>query len=60
VLVIAPSERRAESIRKTVSKQTQKIFWFTTLEQIKREGFWSAVWLRPEGGQKLSLLERKL
>jgi hypothetical protein len=60
VLVIASSERRAESIRKTVLKQTQKIFWFTTLEQIKREGFWSAVWFRPEGGRKLSLLERSL
>ncbi|PYP90821.1 MAG: hypothetical protein DMG65_09945 [Candidatus Angelobacter sp. Gp1-AA117] len=60
VLVIASSDRRAESIRKTVLKQTQKIFWFTTLEQIKREGFWSAIWFRPEGGQKLSLLERSL
>lgn len=60
VLVIASSERRAESIRKTVLKQTQKIFWFTTLEQIKAEGFWSAIWIRPEGGQRLSLLERNL
>jgi hypothetical protein len=59
-LVIPSSERRAESIRKTVLKQTQKIFWFTTLEQIKREGFWSPVWLRPTGDQKLSLLERSL
>ena len=59
-LVIASSERRAESIRKTVLKHTQKIFWFTTLEQIKREGFWSPVWLRPAGDQKFSLLERSL
>lgn len=60
VLVIASSDRRAESIRKTVLKQTQKIFWLTTLPQIKREGFWSAVWIRPDGDQKLSLLERNL
>jgi Replication-relaxation len=60
VLVVAESERRLNSIRKTIAKQTQKIFWFSTLEQIKRESVWSAVWLRPTGGQGLSLLERSL
>ncbi|HLJ27908.1 MAG TPA: replication-relaxation family protein [Candidatus Angelobacter sp.] len=60
VLVIASSGRRADSIRKIVLRQTQKIFWFTTLEQIKAEGFWSAIWFRPEGSQRLSLLERNL
>lgn len=60
VLVVASSERRLQSIRKTIAKQTQKIFWLSTLEQIKREGFWSQVWLRPAGDQKLSLLERSL
>jgi hypothetical protein len=60
VLVLASSERRLSSIRKTVAKQTAKIFWFSTLEQLKREGFWSAVWLRPAGDQRLSLVERNL
>jgi hypothetical protein len=60
VLIVAISERRLSSIRKTVAKQTAKIFWFSTLEQIKREGFWSAVWLRPAGDQRLSLIERNL
>jgi hypothetical protein len=60
VLVLAPSERRLRTIQKTVLKQTQKIFWLSTLEQIKRDGFWQAVWLRPNKDQKLSLLERNL
>ena len=60
VLVVVSSERRLQSIRKTIAKQTQKIFWLSTLEQIKREGFWSPVWLRATGDQKFSLLERSL
>jgi hypothetical protein len=60
VLVVATSERRLSFIRKTVAKQTTKIFWFSTLEPIKREGFWSAVWLRPTGDQRFSLLERNV
>ena len=60
VLVVTASDRRLQSIRKTVAKQTPKIFWFSTLEQIKCEGFWHAIWQRPEGSSKLSLLERNL
>ena len=60
VLVVVSSERRLQSIRKTIANQTQKIFWLSTLEQIKCEGFWSQVWLRPTGDLKLSLLERSL
>jgi Replication-relaxation len=60
VLVTASSERRLQTVRKTIAKQTQKIFWLSTLEQIKREGFWSPVWLRPTGDQRLSLVERSL
>jgi hypothetical protein len=56
VLVLASSERRMANIRATVAKSTDKIFWFTTLEIIHRDGFWSPVWLRPTGGQRLSLL----
>jgi hypothetical protein len=56
VLVIASSERRLGFVRKTVAKLTDKIFWFTTFELINRDGFWSAVWLRPKGDQRQSLL----
>ena len=56
VLVVASSEKRLANIRATVTKSTDKIFWFTTSETIHRDGFWSPVWLRPTGGQRLSLL----
>ena len=56
VLVVASSEKRLTKIRTTVAKSTDKIFWFTTFENIHRDGFWSPVWLRPTGGQRLSLL----
>ncbi len=56
VLVIANSERRLANIRTAVAKSTDKIFWFATIESIKREGIWSAVWLRPTGDQRHSFL----
>jgi hypothetical protein len=56
VLVVTRSERRSEFIRLTVSKTTDKIFWFSTFEAINRDGFWSAIWLRPKGDQKQALL----
>jgi len=31
-----------------IPKQTQRHFSFSTLDTIKRQGFWSAVWLRPK------------
>lgn len=56
VLVIANSLRRLDSIRQTVSKSTDKMFWFSTFEMIQREGFWSTVWFRPTGDLRQSLL----
>ena len=56
VLVVASSEKRLANIRATVTKSTDRIFWFTTFDIIHRDGFWSPVWLRPTGGQRLSLL----
>jgi hypothetical protein len=55
VLVVANSERRTAHIRAAVSKSTDKIFRFTTLDNINRDGLWSPVWLRPTGDQRLSL-----
>ncbi len=56
VLVVANSDRRLMNIRAAVAKSTDKIFWFTTLENINRDGLWSSVWLRPAGDQRHSLL----
>jgi len=56
VLVIATTERRLQHIRAAVAKFTDKIFWLSTFDEIKQRGFWSPVWLRPTGGQRLPLL----
>jgi hypothetical protein len=57
VLVAVNSERRQESIRKTIGAVTEKIFRFTTLENA-RTRFFSPVWLRPVGHQPESLFEQ--
>ena len=56
VLVIAESERRLLQIRKTVAQQTSKVFWFSTLNVINRQGLFAAHWLRPVGDSRFSLL----
>ncbi len=56
VLVIANTERRMDSLRAATSSLTNKIFWFSTFDSIRRDGFWSPVWLRAEGDQRQSLL----
>jgi hypothetical protein len=56
VLVVANSERRLDNIRAVVAKSTDKIFWFTTLDNIHRDGFWYPIWLRPKGDQRHSLI----
>lgn len=56
VLVVTDSEKRMLSLKSHIRKSTSKIFYFTTLENIIKQGFWSAVWLRPEGEQVQSLI----
>ena len=49
VLVVANSDVRLDALRRHIAKQTQKLFWFATLNTIMRQGFWSASWLRATG-----------
>jgi hypothetical protein len=49
VLVVTDAEERMHLLRRHISKQTQKLFWFQTVSTIQRQGFWSASWLRSEG-----------
>lgn len=56
VLVVANTDRRLAGIRATIAKTTDKIFWFTSLERIRRDGFWAPIWLRPIGDGRLPLL----
>ena len=52
VLVATDSEARLRLLRTHIAKLTPKLFWFTTLNIIKQQGFWSPIWLRPEGDQQ--------
>lgn len=56
VLVTANSEKRAENIRQLTAKFTDKIFRFSSFQNINSEGFWSAIWRRPKADQRESLV----
>ena len=56
VLVVLHSERRMEAIRKTVAKRTEKLFWFSALDDVSGEGLCSSIWLRPIGTERIPLL----
>jgi hypothetical protein len=57
VVVVANSPGRAESIRKLVAYGfTDKVFWISDFETIKRDGFWGNVWVRPANSSKQSFL----
>ena len=55
-IVVANSERRMNSLRAATAALTEKIFWFTTLDAISGDGFWSPIWWRPTGDQRQPLL----
>jgi hypothetical protein len=56
VLVLANSERRLHSIRKTTSAITQKIFWFATLASVRND-FFASVWFRAGDNQATKLFD---
>lgn len=56
VLVITTTEQKLKAICAVVASQTTKIFWLTTFSDIKREGLFAPIWLRPMGEQRQSLL----
>ena len=60
VLVIAPTDRRVQSIRKGVRTITEKIFWFASLESIRGNGLFTPIWLRPLGDERLPLIKEIL
>ncbi len=55
VMVVSTSEKRLSALRGYIRKATQKIFYLTTLEKINAHGFYSPIWLRPDGEQTQSL-----
>jgi hypothetical protein len=56
VFVLAPTERRASSIRKTVAEITEKIFRVTTIEAAERNGLFGPIWFRPKGATQEHLI----
>ena len=57
VLVIANSERRLHSIRKTVATITTKLFRLATLMSVS-DGFFASVWYRPTENKPTTLFEK--
>jgi len=55
IAVVCTSERRIENLRRTVRKQTTKLFYFSLLETTKRDGFAAPHWLRPKGAARESI-----
>jgi len=49
VAVVCTSERRIHNLRRSVRKHTLKVFYFSLLETISRDGLCAPHWLRPEG-----------
>jgi len=56
VLVVLHSERRMEALRRTVAKRTEKLFWFSTQDDVSRQGLCCSIWLRPTGAVRMPLL----
>lgn len=56
-LVVTDSERRMGSLRTATAAITEKIFWFSTFENIQRNGFWSPIWKRPKDDRRVPLIE---
>jgi hypothetical protein len=55
-LVLLPSSRRLESVRTTIAKRTEKLFWLSTREQVESQGLWGRIWLRSTGAERLRLV----
>jgi hypothetical protein len=56
VLVVTTTGRRVCLLSSLIAKYTDKIFWLSTFESINRSGFWSSIWVRPNGNQPQALL----
>jgi DNA-binding PadR family transcriptional regulator len=55
VFVVTTSERRLRNLRTTIAKQTDRVFWFTTREQLGNLGPFALIWSRPKDATLQSL-----
>jgi hypothetical protein len=56
VLLITTGPKRVSSLRQAVSKVTDKLFWFSTLNAVSERGLWEPIWQRPSSSEPISLL----
>lgn len=57
ILVLLQSERRCHSIRKAVAEVVDKLFWFASMDAVRKEGFFAPIWLRPTGDTRMVLVK---
>lgn len=55
VLVVFRSERRLQEVRRRIAARTDRLFLFTTLEQISKQGLCGPVWLRAKAAEGVPL-----
>lgn len=56
VAVVTTTPRRLEHVRAAVAEVTEKLFWFSTFDNLNGDSFLGPLWLRPKGSEKVSLL----
>jgi len=57
IAVLAHSERRMHSIRSLAASFTEKLFWFTSLDQVEAKGFFGPIWLRPRSDEAKGFIQ---
>jgi hypothetical protein len=55
VLLVTTTERRLKHLQAVIRQKTDKLFYLTTFEDIKRSGVIGPIWLRPSGDERCSL-----
>lgn len=56
-LFVAPGEKRLRNLRGAVTSVTDKMAWFALEDDLRPTAVFTAIWLRPTGGERCSLLE---
>lgn len=56
IALVCETERRARSLASAILSITDKLFFIGTTQTINSEGFFSSIWLRPDGRENQSLV----
>jgi Replication-relaxation len=47
VCIVTTSERRLRNLARVIAGRTEKLFWLTTLDQLRQKSPWGEIWSRP-------------